>query len=103
VVSDGTVTRTAFDPAALGIPRATAADLRGGDAAANAEVVRELVGGKPGPVRDAVLINAAAALAAFSGFSGSLEDDLRAGLAKAAEAIDSGAAAALLDRWIAFG
>ncbi|MEU8639702.1 anthranilate phosphoribosyltransferase [Amycolatopsis sp. NPDC048633] len=103
VVSDGTVTRTTFDPAALGIPRATAADLRGGDAAANAEVVRELVGGKPGPVRDAVLINAAAALAAFTGFSGSLEDDLRTGLARAGEAIDSGAAAALLDRWIAFG
>jgi anthranilate phosphoribosyltransferase len=102
VVSDGTVTETTFDPASLGVPRATADDLRGGDAAANAQVVRELVGGKPGPVRDAVLINAAAALAAFGGFSGSLEDDLRAGLTQAAEAIDSGAAAALLDRWVAF-
>ncbi len=102
VVSDGTVTSRSLDPAALGVPRASAADLRGGDAAANAEVVRELVGGKPGPVRDAVLINAAAALATFNGFSGSLEDDLREGLARAAEAIDSGAAAALLDRWIAF-
>lgn len=101
-VTGGTVTRRTLDPAELGIPRATADDLRGGDAAANAEVVRELVGGKAGPVRDAVLINAAAALAAFTGFSGSLEDDLRAGLARAAEAIDSGAAAAMLDRWIAF-
>ncbi|MFI5593882.1 anthranilate phosphoribosyltransferase [Amycolatopsis sp. NPDC051758] len=102
LVSGGTVTEQTLDPAALGISRATAADLRGGDAAANAEVVRELVAGKAGPVRDAVLINAAAALAAFTGFSGSLEDDLRAGLTRAAEAIDSGAAAALLDRWIAF-
>ncbi len=102
VVADGEVTERSFDPASVGVPRATAEDLRGGDAAANAEVVRELVGGKPGPVRDAVLINAAAALAAFTGFSASLEDDLRAGLARAAEAIDSGAAAALLDRWIAF-
>nr|WP_225957062.1 anthranilate phosphoribosyltransferase [Amycolatopsis lexingtonensis] len=102
VVSGGTVTERSLDPADLGIPRATAEDLRGGDAAANAEVVRELVAGKAGPVRDAVLINAAAALAAFTGFSGSLEDDLRAGLARAAEAIDSGAAATLLDRWIAF-
>ncbi len=102
VVSGGTVTSRSLDPATLGVPRASAADLRGGDAASNAQVVRELVGGKPGPVRDAVLINAAAALAAFNGFSGSLEDDLRSGLAKAAEAIDSGAAAALLDRWIAF-
>ncbi|NBH03229.1 anthranilate phosphoribosyltransferase, partial [Amycolatopsis sp. SID8362] len=59
VVSGGTVTERSLDPADLGIPRATADDLRGGDAAANAEVVRELVGGKAGPVRDAVLINAA--------------------------------------------
>ncbi|MEA5364638.1 anthranilate phosphoribosyltransferase [Amycolatopsis sp., V23-08] len=102
VVDGGEVTERSFDPASVGVPRATAEDLRGGDAAANAEVVRELVGGKPGPVRDAVLINAAAALAAFTGFSASLEDDLRAGLVRAAEAIDSGAAAALLDRWIAF-
>ncbi|MEU5263673.1 anthranilate phosphoribosyltransferase [Amycolatopsis sp. NPDC021455] len=102
VVAGGTVTERTLDPAELGIPRATADDLRGGDAAANAAVVRDLVGGKPGPVRDAVLINAAAALAAFTGFSASLEDDLRAGLTRAAEAIDSGAAAALLDRWIAF-
>jgi anthranilate phosphoribosyltransferase len=102
LVSGGTVSERTLDPAALGIARATADDLRGGDAAANAEVVRELVAGKAGPVRDAVLINAAAALAAYTGFSGSLEDDLRAGLTRAAEAIDSGAAAALLDRWIGF-
>ena len=78
------------------------ADLRGGDATANAEVVRQLVSGKTGPVRDAVLLNAAGALAAFNGFSDSLEDDLAAGLTRAAQAVDSGAAAALLDRWAAF-
>jgi anthranilate phosphoribosyltransferase len=102
VVSGGTVTERTFDPAVLGVPRATAEDLRGGDAASNAEVVRELVAGKAGPVRDAVVLNAAAALAAFTGFSGSLEDDLATGLDRAAQAIDSGAAAKLLDRWIAF-
>ncbi|QRP44212.1 anthranilate phosphoribosyltransferase [Amycolatopsis sp. FDAARGOS 1241] len=102
VVSGGTVSERTFDPAALGIPRATAEDLRGGDATANAEVVRELVSGKTGPVRDAVVLNAAAALAAFTGFSGSLEDDLAAGLDRANRAIDTGAAATLLDRWIAF-
>ncbi|EFL06061.1 anthranilate phosphoribosyltransferase, partial [Streptomyces sp. AA4] len=75
VVSGGTVTERTFDPQSLDIPRATAEDLRGGDAAANAEVVRELVSGKTGPVRDAVVLNAAAALAAFAGFSDSLEDD----------------------------
>ncbi|WP_328607602.1 anthranilate phosphoribosyltransferase [Amycolatopsis sp. NBC_00345] len=102
VVSGGTVTERTFDPAVLGVPRATADDLRGGDAASNAEVVRELVAGKAGPVRDAVVLNAAAALAAFTGFSGSLEDDLATGLDRAARAIDSGAAATLLDRWIEF-
>jgi anthranilate phosphoribosyltransferase len=102
LVSDGEVREEHFDPATLGVPRATAEDLRGGDAAANAEVVRELVAGKPGPVRDAVLVNAAGALAAYRGFSASLEDDLAATMTRAAEAIDSGAAADLLTRWAAF-
>jgi anthranilate phosphoribosyltransferase len=102
VIAEGAVRTETFDPAALGIPRATVEDLRGGDAEHNAEVVRELVAGKPGPVRDAVLINAAAALAAFTGFSGSLTDDLAAGLTKATHAIDTGAAASLLSRWADF-
>jgi len=101
-VSGGEVRRESLDPADFGIARATAEDLRGGDATHNAEVVRELVAGKPGPVRDAVLINAAGALAAYAGLSGSLRDDLAAALAKAAHAIDSGAAADLLTRWAAF-
>ncbi|MEU6643853.1 anthranilate phosphoribosyltransferase [Saccharomonospora sp. NPDC046836] len=100
LVSGGEVHEERIDPAALGIPRSTTADLRGGDAATNAEVVRELVAGKAGPVRDAVLINAAGALAAFTGFSGDLTADLHAGLNRAAEAIDSGAAASTLARWI---
>ncbi|MEC3981735.1 anthranilate phosphoribosyltransferase [Amycolatopsis sp. H20-H5] len=102
LVSGGEVVERSFDPLSVGIPRASAADLRGGDAAANAEVIRELVNGKPGPVRDAVLLNSAAAITAFTGFSDSLEDDIAAGLTRAAEAIDSGAAANLLTRWIAF-
>ncbi|WP_435061328.1 anthranilate phosphoribosyltransferase [Amycolatopsis thermoflava] len=102
VVSSGSVRAESLDPAELGIARARAEDLRGGDPAANAEVVRELVAGKPGPVRDAVLLNAAGALAAHAGFSSSLTDDLAAGLTRAAEAVDSGAAADLLARWAAF-
>ncbi|KAA9154409.1 anthranilate phosphoribosyltransferase [Amycolatopsis acidicola] len=102
VVRDGEVTEEHLDPAAFGISLATAEDLRGGDPVVNAEVVRELVAGKTGPVRDAVLLNAAGALAAHAGFSGSLTDDLRAGLDKAARSIDSGAAADLLARWAAF-
>jgi anthranilate phosphoribosyltransferase len=63
-------------------------------------VVRDLVGGTMGPVRDAVLLNAAGAVAAYQGFSGDLHADLQAGIATVAEAVDSGAAARLLDRWI---
>ncbi len=98
-VSGGHATRESVDPAALAIARASPADLKGGDAVFNAEVVRRLVGGQKGPVRDTVLLNAAGALAAFAGFGESLNDDLAAGLAKAAEAIDSGKAATLLADW----
>jgi anthranilate phosphoribosyltransferase len=101
VVRDGAVRVDSVDPAALGLRPATPDDLRGGDAEVNAQVVRDLVAGKPGPVRDAVLLNAAGALAAFHGLSDDLTADLRAGLATAAAAIDSGAAAGLLERWIA--
>ncbi len=101
VVSDGAVREDRIDPSVLGIEAATPEDLKGGDAVVNAEVVRELVGGKPGPVRDAVLLNAAGAVAAHSGFSGDLHADLRAGMVRAASAVDSGAAAELLRRWAA--
>ncbi|MEY9211897.1 anthranilate phosphoribosyltransferase [Thermobifida halotolerans] len=101
-VSGGRVSEHTLDPARLGFPRGSAADLRGGDAEDNAEAVRRLVRGETGPVRDAVLLNAAAALAAFTGLSGRLEDDVAAGVERAARAIDSGAAADLLDRWVRF-
>jgi anthranilate phosphoribosyltransferase len=80
------------------------AALRGGDPAHNAAVVREVLAGGAPAVRDAVLLNAAAAIAAFDGVSAErLHDDLARGLRIAAESIDSGAAADLLDRWIAAG
>jgi anthranilate phosphoribosyltransferase len=88
------------DPARLGIQPASMADLAGGDPAANAQVVRDLVGGKVGAVRDAVLLNAAGAVAAYRGLSGDLHADLAAGIATVADAVDSGAAARLLERWI---
>src|ERR1700760_1696597 len=62
-----TTTGPSFDPAALGLARSTLADLRGGDPAHNASVVRSVLAGEPGPVRDIVLLNAAAALAAEAG------------------------------------
>ena len=65
VVHGGAVARTVFDPAAaLGLGRARPEDLRGGDRAHNAAVARAVFTGTPGPVRDTVALNAAAALAA---------------------------------------
>ncbi|RZU77300.1 anthranilate phosphoribosyltransferase [Micromonospora kangleipakensis] len=100
VAQRGTVREALLDAADLGVPRATLADLRGGDAAYNAGVARRLLAGETGPVRDAVLVNAAAALATQGPLDGDLIEALRAGMATAAESIDSGAAAGALDRWL---
>ena len=64
-------------------------------------MVRRLLAGETGPVRDAVLLNAGAALAVHAAGTGSLEEQLGAGLALATEAVDSGAAQAALERWVA--
>lgn len=106
-VSRGAVTEHDLDPADLGLPRATIDDLRGGDAAHNAAIVRRVFEGDPGPVRDIVLLNAAAGLVAWdlAQDASRADDDIRARfrdkIAVAASAIDSGAAAAKLDAWVA--
>ncbi len=100
VVSAGTVAQERFEPARLGIARAELDDLRGGDAAHNAAAAHDVLSGAPSAARDAVLLNAAAALAAHGGPDGSLEQRLRAGLERATAALDSGAARALLERWV---
>jgi anthranilate phosphoribosyltransferase len=100
VVRDGEVTPDRLDPAALGIPASGADALRGGSPAFNADVFRRVLDGEPGPVRDAVLLNAAAGLAAFDQRSARLHDAVGAGMARAAAAVDDGRAAALLERWV---
>lgn len=100
VVRDGTATQTVFDPAVLGIPRAGVDALRGGDVAFNSQAVHDLLRGKTGPVRDAVLLNAAAALVAADGAGDDLDSAMIDGYARAVQAVDSGRAAATLDRWI---
>lgn len=100
VVSGGTVRPTVIDPAALGVSAASPDALKGGEAEVNATVLHGLLAGETGPVRDTVLLNAAGAIAAFRGFSDDLTADLRAGMTEAAKAIDSGAAADVLARWI---
>lgn len=105
-VRDGAVEHRVFDAAAeLGLSRITVEQLRGGMPEHNAAVVRAVLAGEPGPIRETVLLNAAAALAADATLpgtsSGDLVDRLRAGLGHAAEAVDSGRAAAVLERWVA--
>ena len=105
-VRDGRVEAQALDPVAdLGLSPIVVEDLRGGDARVNAEVVRQVLAGAPGPVRDTVVLNAAAALAADGSRpgtgEGTLVERLSAGLVHAAGSIDTGAARALLDRWVA--
>jgi anthranilate phosphoribosyltransferase len=118
IAADGVVSETSFDPAGLGLARSTLADLRGGDPAYNASVARLVLAGEPGPVRDIVLLNAAAAVAAAEGLGAvaaarsasqaataaatgeALAKALSEGLARAAQAVDSGASAALLARWV---
>ncbi len=102
VASSGVVTETSIDPTTLGITPVAAGELRGGDRVFNAAVVRDLLAGKPGGVRDVVLLNAAAAIAAHDGLAaGPLYGALVRGLQFAAEAVDTGAAQELLQRWVA--
>jgi len=99
-VHGGEVRTTTVDPAALGLARSETADLRGGDAAHNAGVVRRTLAGEPGAVLDAVLLNAGAALAVYDDPATPAEDALAAGLERARHAVDSGAATATLERWV---
>ncbi len=97
----GDVVEESVDPAALGLPACPEGALRGADAAFNADVARRVLAGERGPVRDAVLLNAAAALVALDGTADPLQDGLGPALERAARSVDDGAAAAALDRWVA--
>ena len=105
-VSGGAVTEHDVEPGDLGLPRARMADLVGGTPAQNAETVRRVLGGEPGPVRDFVVLNAAAGLVAWDLLQDPAQGErpmarrLRERLATAADAIDGGAAAATLDRLV---
>lgn len=103
VVAGGQRRETTIDPVELGIPRVNAEALKGGDAALNAAIARTMFAGEPGPVRDAVLLNSAAAIVAFEleDIDIDLNEKLSLALKRVATAVDSGAAAALLDRWAA--
>jgi anthranilate phosphoribosyltransferase len=95
-VQDGDVRETHLDPMTLGLPKATLADLAGGDVERNIGIARAVLNGTPGAARDVVVLNAGAALEV----AGKAES-LQASMSLAAQSIDSGAASDLLDRWVA--
>ena len=94
-VKEGTVEATSLDPTSLGLTLVAPEALAGGDPAHNAAVARSVLRGEPGPARDIVSLNASAALTVAG-----VASDLGDGLQRAAESLDSGKAADVLDRWI---
>lgn len=106
-VSLGDIHEHDLDPRDLGIPFADLDDLRGGSPEYNAEIVRRVVAGEKGPVRDIVLLNTAAGIVSYRLFQDATQvqrpilERLAEGIAQAADAIDDGLAAAKLDEWVA--
>lgn len=96
-VTQGQVRTYYVQPEAFGMTRVTLVDLQGGDAATNAEIIREILRGVRGPKRDIVLVNAGAAIVAGGG-----AQDIQGGIACAERSIDSGAAWEKLERAVAF-
>lgn len=106
-VSRGDIHEHDLDPRDLGIPYTSIGELKGGDPAHNAGVVRSVLAGDKGPVRDIVLLNAAAGMVAYqlshdaAQAQRSIVERLADACTVAAESIDSGKAAAKLDEWVA--
>lgn len=106
-VSRGSVTEHDLNPLDLGIKRAELSSLRGGDSRFNAAIVGRVLAGEEGPVRDIVLLNAAAGLVSFdlavdpARAQNAILDRFAEKLTVAANAIDSGAASAKLEQWVA--
>jgi anthranilate phosphoribosyltransferase len=84
-------------PDVFGLPRAQPADIRGGSARVNAQIIRGILDGRKGPCRDVVLVNAAAAFVAAG-----MEPDFKAGVERAAQSIDSGRAGEKLEALVRF-
>lgn len=106
-VSLGDIHEHDLDPRDLGIRFADLDDLRGGSPEYNAEIVRRVVAGEKGPVRDIVLLNTAAGIVSYRLFQDATQvqrpilERLAEGIAQATDAIDDGLAAAKLDEWVA--
>ena len=100
-IGNGEIRSDLIDPLDFGISRAPVTDLVGGDAAENARITRSIFAGERGAPRDAVLLNAAAAMAAFDREQSlSVHERIQSGLTKATAALDSGATSQLLENWV---
>ncbi|WP_157457096.1 anthranilate phosphoribosyltransferase [Dermabacter vaginalis] len=105
-VHGGIVTTHVVKPEDFGLSRASIDALRGGDPSYNAQVARDLLAGKTGPVRDAVVLNAASGIVAAEGLEQDSDaclafmDRMRIAVKRAEASLDSGAAQAALDRWV---
>ncbi len=101
-ISGGKFSKNSLDPLDFAIDRAPVSALVGGDAKENAEITKAIFAGERGAPRDAVVLNAAAAIAAYEGLTNlSLNERIEAGVEKAIQAIDSGKATTLLNQWVA--
>jgi anthranilate phosphoribosyltransferase len=101
-LGNGQISSDLLDPLDFGIARAPISALAGGDALENAKITTSIFNGEKGAPRDAVVLNAAAAIAAYEGeMDLSLHDRMQKGVERATQAIDSGAAIALLSQWAA--
>ena len=94
-LNSGQVSTSEINPGDFGLEVVSVEALAGGDAAQNAQILRDILDGKQGPQRDVVLLNAAAAIAA-----GGLADDMAGGIEIARESIDSGRARQALERLV---
>jgi anthranilate phosphoribosyltransferase len=99
-INDGKLTQSEFNPADLGITSSSVSDLVGGDAKYNADMTMKIFTGVKGPMRDAVTLNAAFAIAAFKAdFNLPLQTQIANGFVLANKAIDSGAALSVVKKW----
>ena len=99
-IGAGEITRGLIDPLDFGIERAPIAALVGGDSVENARITTAIFAGEKGAPRDAVVLNAAAAIAAYEGrFDLNLHERMALGVSRAIEAIDSGASTRLASKW----
>jgi anthranilate phosphoribosyltransferase len=100
-IGGGEITSNRIDAKDFGLDNAPLDAIVGGDAQENALISRAIFAGERGAPRDAVLLNAAAAIAAFEGdLESDIKSRLTAGLTRATAAVDSGAATNLLENWV---